>query len=196
MAANVSLTQLTTLVSSRYCVYFIACFSLASAKTRSIFSFDADRRVLAEIIVILIETTMKRLSIETKQVDSQCDISLKMTESTSLLVSHKLENFSSSVSTDEIFQGNDTKKLLFCTKSVFIHDNFKRPRSLSPGIVSIGLTVELLYVRQVAQDDLHITRDIYPEAAKSLGKPNEKSVAKAVERLAANCWNALKKTTA
>lgn len=62
---------------------------------------------------------------------------------------------------------------------------------IRPIIVSIGLTVELLYVRQVAQDDLHITRDIYPEAAKSLGKPNEKSVAKAVERLAANCWNAL-----
>ena len=62
---------------------------------------------------------------------------------------------------------------------------------IRPITVSIDLVDELLYVRQVAQHDIHVTTDIYPEVARILGKPNEKGVAKAVERLALKCWDAL-----
>ena len=62
---------------------------------------------------------------------------------------------------------------------------------IRPITISIDLVDELLYVRQVAQHDIHVTTDIYPEVARILGKPNEKGVAKAVERLAIKCWDAL-----
>ncbi len=62
---------------------------------------------------------------------------------------------------------------------------------IRPLAVSIDQTIELLYVRQVAQHDIHVTTDIYPAAAKILHKQNDKSFAKAVERLAAKCWDAL-----
>ena len=62
---------------------------------------------------------------------------------------------------------------------------------IRPITVSMDQIVELLYVRQVAQHDLHVTTDIYPAAAKILHKQNDQSFGRAVERLATKCWNAL-----
>lgn len=62
--------------------------------------------------------------------------------------------------------------------------------NIKPLALAVDLTIELLYVDQDAAGDIHVTRDVYPVVARMLGK-TEQSVAKAVERLAAYCWNAL-----
>ena len=48
----------------------------------------------------------------------------------------------------------------------------------------------LLFEERVAMDDILVTKDIYPEVAKRMGR-DSRNVARQVERLANQCWDGM-----
>lgn len=49
---------------------------------------------------------------------------------------------------------------------------------------------KLLFEERIAMDDILVTKDIYPEVAKQLGK-GSRNIARQVERLANQCWDGM-----
>lgn len=49
---------------------------------------------------------------------------------------------------------------------------------------------KLLFEERVAMDDILVTKDIYPEVAKRMGR-DSRNVARQVERLANQCWDGM-----
>lgn len=60
-------------------------------------------------------------------------------------------------------------------------------RDIRPLIYAIDITMELLFVQNVAIDDIRVTKDVYPKAAALLGQKTA-STAKSIERLCNRCW--------
>ena len=61
---------------------------------------------------------------------------------------------------------------------------------IRPLVLAVDVTAELLYQEQCRESDIHVSRDVYANVAKQLNK-KERTVAKAVQRLTAQCLNAL-----
>ena len=59
-----------------------------------------------------------------------------------------------------------------------------------PFSLAIDLAMELLFVQNIAMDDIRVTRDIYTPVAKQLGK-NTAAVSRQIVRLCNLCWDAM-----
>lgn len=59
-----------------------------------------------------------------------------------------------------------------------------------PFSMAIDLAMELLFVQNIAMDDVRVTRDIYTPVAKQLGK-NTAAVSRQIVRLCNLCWDAM-----
>lgn len=63
----------------------------------------------------------------------------------------------------------------------------KGTQALTSAIREAG---KLLFEERVAMDDTLVTKDIYPEVAKQMGK-DTRNIARQVERLANQCWDGM-----
>ena len=59
-----------------------------------------------------------------------------------------------------------------------------------PFSAAVDRAVELLFVQNIAMDDIHVTRDIYEPVARSLGKTTV-AVSRQIVRLCNLCWDAM-----
>ena len=59
-----------------------------------------------------------------------------------------------------------------------------------PFSLAIDLAMELLFVQNIAMDDIRVTRDIYTPVAKQLGKITA-AVSRQIVRLCNLCWDAM-----
>ena len=67
---------------------------------------------------------------------------------------------------------------------------------LRPLVYAVDIAIDLLFVQNIPMDDIHVTRDIYPQVARRMetpsGKrPSCKTVSRRLERLANLCWKSL-----
>ena len=59
-----------------------------------------------------------------------------------------------------------------------------------PFSAAIDLAMELLFVKNIAMDDIRVTRDIYAPIAKKLGKSTT-AVSRQIVRLCNLCWDSM-----
>ena len=59
-----------------------------------------------------------------------------------------------------------------------------------PFSAAVDRAVELLFVQNIAMDDIYVTRDIYEPVARSLGKTTA-AVSRQIVRLCNLCWDAM-----
>ena len=67
---------------------------------------------------------------------------------------------------------------------------------LRPLVYAVDIAIDLLFVQNIPMDDIHVTRDIYPQVARRMetpsGKrPSYKTVSRRLERLSNLCWKSL-----
>ena len=67
---------------------------------------------------------------------------------------------------------------------------------IRPLAYAVDAAMNLMFVRKIPMDDIHVTDDIYHDVAKLVngrrGKPSSpKTVSRRIERLANLCWDAL-----
>ena len=67
---------------------------------------------------------------------------------------------------------------------------------IRPLVHAVDITIDLLFTQGIPMDDIHVTDDIYPAAARLVkdrcGKPaSPGAVARRIERLANLCWDTL-----
>ena len=67
---------------------------------------------------------------------------------------------------------------------------------LRPLVYAVDIAIDLLFVQNIPMDDIHVTRDIYPQVARRMetpsGKrPSCKTVSRRLERLSNLCWKSL-----
>lgn len=62
------------------------------------------------------------------------------------------------------------------------------PNSVKPLACAVQLTVEIMFIKRVEQEDIHMTNDIYEQVGVILRK-NGKTMARQIERQANYCWN-------
>ena len=55
---------------------------------------------------------------------------------------------------------------------------------------AVGITVHLLFDERMSQDDIRVTKHVYPEVAKRTGK-SYASVSRKLERMGNLCWDNL-----
>ena len=55
---------------------------------------------------------------------------------------------------------------------------------------AVDLAIELLFVRNIAMDDIHVTRDIYAPIARRVGK-SVVATSRQIVRLCNLCWDAM-----
>lgn len=63
-------------------------------------------------------------------------------------------------------------------------------------VYAVDIAIELMFVRGIAMDDILVTNDIYPEAARRFRKDfgvelSDEAAARQIERLANRCWDVL-----
>ena len=68
--------------------------------------------------------------------------------------------------------------------------------NIRPLVCAVEHTIVLLFVKKIPMDDILVTKDIYPEVARMLGRQgctarSVSAVARRIERLANLCWEAL-----
>lgn len=67
---------------------------------------------------------------------------------------------------------------------------------IRPLAYSVDIAIHLMFFERIPMDDIHVTDDIYPKAAKLVknrrGRPSTpKTVSRRIERLANLCWDTL-----
>ena len=67
---------------------------------------------------------------------------------------------------------------------------------LRPLVYAVDIAIDLLFVQNIPMDDIHVTRDIYPQVARRMESPSGrrpscKTVSRRLERLANLCWKSL-----
>lgn len=60
--------------------------------------------------------------------------------------------------------------------------------NLRPFICAIEVMEDLLFVKKIPLDDIHVTLDIYPRVAEKLQKKN-KATTRQIQRLSNVCWD-------
>ncbi len=65
-----------------------------------------------------------------------------------------------------------------------------------PLAYAVDFAIDLMFFKKIPMDDIHVTKDIYPDVARALKKcPGKASsypaVSRHIERLANQCWDAL-----
>lgn len=61
---------------------------------------------------------------------------------------------------------------------------------IRPLAYAIDIAEELLFARHISMNDIRVTKDVYPEAARRV-KRSATATARCIERLANLCWDAL-----
>lgn len=67
---------------------------------------------------------------------------------------------------------------------------------IRPLVYAVDITIDLLFTQGIPMDDIHVTDDIYPAAARLVkdrfGRPaSPGAVSRRIERLANLCWDTL-----
>ena len=67
---------------------------------------------------------------------------------------------------------------------------------IRPLVYAVDITIDLLFTQGIPMDDIHVTDDIYPAAARLVkdrcGRPaSPEAVSRRIERLANLCWDTL-----
>lgn len=68
---------------------------------------------------------------------------------------------------------------------------------IRPLIYAVDVVIDLIFTQGIAMDDIFVTNDVYPEVAAILSRQSgvrvsADTVSRRIERLANNCWDALK----
>ncbi|MCI8808735.1 MAG: hypothetical protein HFF84_01175 [Oscillibacter sp.] len=62
--------------------------------------------------------------------------------------------------------------------------------NLRPLVRAVEITEQLLFIQHIPMDDLYVTKNVYPEVARLMGKSSS-AAARQVERLANRCWDVM-----